>query len=142
VNRAELQRLAGERILDAEALLRATRWSAAYYLVGYAVECALKSCVLHHVEKTGMIFRERKYLKDLGDCWTHELDKLLKLANLEVDLGVAIGANPILGGYWGVVKDWKETSRYDQKAENEARRLHEAVTHDPDGVLKWLQTHW
>jgi len=35
-----------ERIEDATALLAASRWSGAYYLTGYALECALKSCVL------------------------------------------------------------------------------------------------
>ena len=142
MNRAELQRLARERVRDADVLLAGGQWSGAYYLVGYAVECGLKSCILHHLEKTGMIFKERKYLNKLGECWTHELDKLLDLANLTPELGKATGANPALLGYWGVVKDWKETSRYEQKTEAEARALHEAVTHDPNGVLKWVQIHW
>jgi hypothetical protein len=45
MNRAELQRLAKERISDAKVLLAARHWSAAYYLAGYAVECALKACI-------------------------------------------------------------------------------------------------
>ena len=44
MNRSSLQNLANERIKDAEALLMAGRWSGAYYLAGYAVECALKAC--------------------------------------------------------------------------------------------------
>lgn len=142
MSRADLQRLALERVRDADALLAARQWSGAYYLVGYALECGLKSCILHHLEKTGILFRERKYLNKLGDCWTHDLDKLLDLANLTGELGVATGANPALMGFWGVAKDWKETSRYDFKTEVDARTLHEAVTHDPDGVLKWIQKHW
>jgi hypothetical protein len=142
VNRAELQRLAIERIDDAKVLLAAGRWSGAYYLVGYAVECALKSCILHHLERTGMIFRDRKYLQKLANSWTHELDTLLDLAGLTSTFGTALGANPALLGFWGVAKDWKETSRYESKVEAEARNLFEAVTHDPDGVLKWLQAHW
>jgi HEPN domain-containing protein len=70
VNRAELQRLANERIADAKALLAARRWSAAYYLAGYAVECGLKACVLAFVERTGVIFEDRKYAEK---CWTHDL---------------------------------------------------------------------
>jgi HEPN domain-containing protein len=142
VNRAELQRLARERIRDAEVLLAGGQWAAAYYLAGYAVECALKSCILHHLERTGMLFKDRKYLNKLADCWTHELDKLLDLANLTANFGVARGANPALDAYWAVVRDWKETSRYEQKTEAEARALHEAITHDPDGVFKWIQQHW
>jgi HEPN domain-containing protein len=142
VNRAELQRLAKERVRDAEVLLAGGQWSGAYYLAGYAVECALKSCILHYLERSGMLFRERTYLKKLGECWTHELDKLLELAGLTVEHRLAIQANPVLRGYWGVASDWKETSRYEQKTEAEARALHQAITHDPDGVLKWIQIHW
>jgi hypothetical protein len=139
VNRTQLQQLAADRIIDAQALLAASRWSGAYYLTGYAVECGLKSCVLAYVERTGVIFREKKFQ---DNCWTHELEKLIKAADLQVELGTAMGLNPALAGYWGVVKDWRETSRYEQKSQPEAEQLYEAVTHDPNGVLPWIQTRW
>jgi hypothetical protein len=142
LNRAQWQYLAEERLLDTALLLNAQRWATAYYLAGYAVECGLKSCVLHHLERTGVIFQDRDYLKQLGGCWTHELDKLVYLAGLTVELGRASGAKPALAGYWGIAKDWKETSRYEQKTEIEARELHEAITNEPDGVLRWIRTHW
>ena len=44
--RAEWQQLAEDRILDAQAHLAVARWSAAYYLIGYAVECGLNSKLL------------------------------------------------------------------------------------------------
>jgi HEPN domain-containing protein len=142
VNRPELQRLAAERLRDAEILLAGSQWSAAYYLAGYAVEIALKSCILHHIEKTGAIFKDRDYLNKLSKCWTHELDKLLDLANLIGEMGLATKGNLALRNFWGTARDWKETSRYEQKAEAQARNLHEAITQDPDGVLKWIQKHW
>ena len=45
MNRADFQRLADVRIDEAGVLLAAGRWSGAYYLAGYAVECALKACI-------------------------------------------------------------------------------------------------
>jgi hypothetical protein len=84
----------------------------------------------------------RGYLKQLADCWTHDLVKLVNLAGLDADFGAARGANPVLGGYWGIAKDWKETSRYDEKTEIEARGLFEAVSHKPDGVFLWLRSRW
>ena len=36
-----MQQLAEDRILDAASLLAVGRWSGAYYLAGYAVECGL-----------------------------------------------------------------------------------------------------
>jgi HEPN domain-containing protein len=41
----KLQELAELRLKDAEILLAAHRWDAAYYLLGYCIECALKACV-------------------------------------------------------------------------------------------------
>jgi hypothetical protein len=78
VNKEELRQLGQERILDAKALLAARRWSGAYYLAGYAVECALKACVLGFVEKTGVIFEDRKYAER---CCTHDLEDLPQLAD-------------------------------------------------------------
>ena len=45
MNRADLQKLAEERLADAELLLANGRFGGAYYLSGYVVECALKACI-------------------------------------------------------------------------------------------------
>jgi len=45
MNRTDLQALAEERLADAQALLASKRYGAAYYIVGYAVECGLKACI-------------------------------------------------------------------------------------------------
>jgi hypothetical protein len=110
---------------------------------GYAVECGLKACLLRYLVESSALFGEPGYLKKLADCWTHELVKLVNLAGLDAAFGAARGANPSLDGYWGVVKDWKETSRYDEtRPEGEARAMFEAVSHKPDGVFLWIQTRW
>ena len=116
-----------------------SRWTAAYYLVGYAVETGLKACILKFVEDTGVIFTDKKFAEK---CWTHRIEDLVKQANLEPKRGQDIGANASLGGHWGVVEVWTEVSRYEQKREAEARNLYEAVTNDPDGVFRWIQQHW
>jgi HEPN domain-containing protein len=50
MNRADFQQLAELRLQDAEALLQAGRYEAAYYLAGYAIECALKACIAKRTE--------------------------------------------------------------------------------------------
>jgi HEPN domain-containing protein len=45
VNRKDLQFLARARLTEARALLDAGHPDGAYYLAGYAVECALKACI-------------------------------------------------------------------------------------------------
>lgn len=126
-------------MLEAQALLNAGYWSGAYYLIGYAVECGLKACVLAHVEKTGVIFQERKFS---DRCWTHDLEELVKLAGLERDRGVDISKNSALGVNWLVVKDWNEHARYLNWTEPQARELCEAITKTTDGVLPWIRARW
>lgn len=139
MNRAELQQLTEDRLLDAESLLAAGRWSAAYYLAGYAIECALKSCILAYVERTGIIFEDRRFLEK---CWTHDLESLVAAARLQAEHGRWIAANAAFAGCWSTVKDWSEASRYVRTSEVMARELYQAISHDPDGVLKWIKTYW
>ncbi len=142
MDRMQLQKLARARLKDAKALLEKKRWSAAYYLCGYVIECALKACLLHYLGESEAVFGEPGYLKKLADCWTHDLVKLVNLAGLDAEFGVACGANPALNNFWVVTKEWKETSRYEEKTEAEAKRLYEAVSQNPDGVFRWFQAHW
>src|SRR5688572_16642943 len=70
VTRVEWQQLAERWLVDAKRLLDDHRWSAAYYLAGYAVECGLKACILKRVGATPeLIFDERKFSER---CWTHD----------------------------------------------------------------------
>lgn len=139
MNRPMLQLLVEERLKDAVALTTAGQWPAAYYLAGYAVECALKSCILRRVIDEGLIFTEPKFAER---CWVHDLEILLKLAALEKALGLDIRADPVLGGHWDTIKEWKETSRYLLKSETKARQLLEAISHPTNGLLQWLRRYW
>ncbi|MBI1903151.1 MAG: HEPN domain-containing protein [Planctomycetia bacterium] len=134
-----MRQLAEDRILDAERLLTGGRSSGAYYLAGYAVECGLKACILAHVEATGAIFQDKKYSER---CWTHDLEELLRLANLKPTLDADAAGNSALSGNWAVAKDWRETSRYEQKTQPEAQAMYDAVAADPNGVLAWIRTRW
>ena len=139
MNRANLQRLAEERVLDAEILLGGGQWSGAYYLAGYAVECGLKSCVLALIERTGEFFIDKKLQ---GNCWTHDIEKLVKFAGLISDRDLDIATNPERDVPWQLVKRWDETSRYEEKRETEARELYEAFVDPTHGVLPWIKVHW
>jgi len=98
------------------------------------VECGLKACVLAYLEThIDIIFREKRF---------SELKALVELAALDANLEADMTGNPILRGNWGVAKDWKETSRYEEKTEREARTLFEAITNEPNGVLRWIRGHW
>jgi HEPN domain-containing protein len=138
VNRADFQQLANDRVADARVLLTAKRWAAAYYLAGYAVECALKACVITYLMRTDQ-FPERKFSEQ---CWTHSLTQLLGLAGLKADLASASAADPDLLDNWDAVKDWSEASRYVHTPKARAEELYDAVADRKHGVLPWIKTHW
>ena len=140
--RAEWQQLAEDRILDAQALLvvGVDRWSAAYYLIGYAVECGLKSCVVRRVTAhPEVIYEDRKFS---NDAWTHDLESLLVVADIKADRDNDAAANLALYQNWQQVKDWNERSRYEQKTQAMAQRLFEAVTDPHNGVMQWIRARW
>lgn len=150
MNRAELQAMAEERIKDAKALLDGQRWEFAYYTAGYAVECALKSCLLARMVHTAWVFEEKWEAKS---CLTHDFGKLIDLAGMRTELNnrlTASAAAAVPGGpaggpfgfHWSRVILWKVESRYLPRPEVEAVELFQAITHDPDGVLPWLKLFW
>ena len=94
MNRAEAKKFADAWIVSAAALLDAGRWHAGYYLAGYAVECGLKACILSYIDSSGIIFQDKKFAEK---CFTHDIEALVKAANLEVPRGLDIEANPTLG---------------------------------------------
>jgi hypothetical protein len=140
--RAEWQQLAEDRILDARAHLDPViaRWSAAYYLVGYAIECGLKSCVLVRVATHPEVIYEDKRFS--LNAWTHDLEDLVALAGLKADRDAEALANPAFYTNWQRVKDWTEESRYLQKTQAEAQRLYDAVTDPANGVMRWIRLRW
>jgi hypothetical protein len=136
------QQLADERIEDAGRLLDpgAARWSAAYYLIGYSVECGLKSCVLRHVAAhSEVIFQQKEFSRE---AWTHDIEALVKLAGMRDLRNDAVQANPVLGTNWQLVKDWNEKSRYELKTKDQAEQLYSAVTDPNNGVMPWIRAHW
>jgi len=46
VTKAEFQEMAEQRLAEAKALLDQGKWNGAYYLAAYAVELALKACII------------------------------------------------------------------------------------------------
>jgi HEPN domain-containing protein len=139
VNRAEFKNLARVRLEDAKVLLRRGRASAAYYIAGYAVECALKACIAKRTRRS-----EFPPKNSSSRFYTHELGKLLKeidtqLANTlnsEVMRGSSLGKN------WKTVSGWDEESRYDADAGKDARDLIKAIEDPQDGVLECIKRYW
>jgi len=135
LTQAKLLQLAEEKICDAKILLNAGSEGNAYYLAGYAVELMFKAFLASQIRERTIPSREL-----MRDIFTHDLSKLLSLADLRQRLAAKQDADPNFRGRWEVVLKWKETSRYDARADGEAEELIAAVD-DPDhGVLQWLKS--
>jgi HEPN domain-containing protein len=141
--------MAEERLKDAEVLLAGGRWAFAYYVAGYAVECALKACLLKRMVITGWVFDEstKKAKEYLDDCRTHDFSAILRVAGMQKELDEKhkdfSPAGDEFRDNWKVVKGWKVESRYDPtKSEAEARTLIAAITDEPNGVMIWIRNYW
>jgi hypothetical protein len=138
LNRDKLRRLSEERLLEAQALLRERMWTGAYYLVGLAVECSLKSCLAGAVKEHD--FPDKEFVNRM---YVHHLTKLFELntalweqlqADMKLDSKLAIN--------WDTVKDWDDSKRYETVNELSARALFDAATESGSGVLEWIRRKW
>ena len=136
--KAEFQVLAEERLVEAKALLDLEKWDGAYYLAGYAVELALKACIIKTLMATDA-FPDRDFSKN---CYTHVIEALVKLAKRDEALKLAMDTDRNLLKNWTTVRDWSEQKRYHRIDKTEAEVLYAAIADDKHGVLPWIKTQW
>jgi len=132
LTRSDLQELTRTRLREARALLKAHHYHGAYYLTGYAVECALKACIARTTKRYD--FPDKKVV---NHSYTHDIEKLLRTAGLQSILN-----EEKVVRNWAIVKDWNEESRYEFREAKEARGLYSAVTSRRYGVLTWIRKFW
>lgn len=137
MNRSDLQKLSHSRIREAKVLFAAGEHSGAYYLAGYAVECALKACFAKGVKRYDFPEKGRD-----DKVFTHDLPALLKHAGLNAALDAERKANPRFSASWAEVAEWSEASRYTLWTRNQAESLLDAMLKAKDGVMPWIKKHW
>jgi HEPN domain-containing protein len=136
MNRTEFQQLSEVRIREANALLDAGFSDGAYYLAGYAVECALKACIAKRTREHDFPERESQ------GYYVHDLRKLLGFARLNIELDQALQGDPAMESNWTVVVNWSEASRYLAKTAQEAADLIHAIEDKAGGILPWITQRW
>jgi HEPN domain-containing protein len=137
LNRELLQQLSEQHLADAQVLLEQRRWPGACYLAGYSVECALKACIAKLTKVHDFPH------KDSPKAFTHRLDVLVGLAELEQARIDKAKSSLDFKLNWAVILEWSEESRYDLSAgDREARNLIHAISDNQEGVLPWIKLHW
>jgi HEPN domain-containing protein len=137
VDRTDLQTLSKVRLKEAKALLGLGLWASAYYLAGYAVECALKACIAKQTER-----HEFPDKKRATDSYSHELLQLVRLAGLEDALRERNRQDAKFQKNWEFSRAWSEASRYRRHDQKSAQNMVEAVAHRSDGVVAWIKAYW
>jgi HEPN domain-containing protein len=134
-----LQSLAEGRIKDAQALYRSGRYDGAYYMAGYAVECALKACVAKKTRKND--FPDKDFANKV---FTHDLTRLLELAGLADHFAQEFKKDAVMMARWQTVTKWNEGSRYQargRKGKEEAANMLSAIA-APGGILECIKNFW
>ncbi len=137
LTKKDIEALSEARLADAKHLLQAKRYSAAYYLSGYAVELGIKACVASVFQANAI--PDKSFVDAV---YSHRLRKLIGLAGLEQQLERDMKADPDLAGAWGVASKWTEASRYAMWTEFASASMVQAVGDPEHGVVQWLKKHW
>ena len=137
MNRRDLQILSGIRLAEANALLVAGFPDGAYYLSGYAVECALKACIAKGTKRYDYPDK-----KSVDASYTHNLRDLIKVANLELARLEEARTDSDFRNNWDLVQQWSEQSRYRRHHSEMAEALLNAVSGRKHGVMRWIKRHW
>jgi len=137
LKRQDLRELALLRLKEAQVLFDNGCWAGAYYLAGYAIECALKACIAKRTERF-----EFPDLKRVKSSYTHDLVELLRIAGLTTLLTEAVPSDHELALNWAFVTEWSERAQYEQRSEADAAKILEAVQNRRYAILPWLKKHW
>lgn len=138
MNRYDLQVLANIRVKEAKILLDNKCFEGAYYLLGYAIECALKAYIAKQTKRFD--FPDKRLV---NDSYTHNIERLLEISGLKVHHEKEIQQNPNFAVNWTIVKDWSEQYRYiNNITELKAKDIYSAVTARENGVLTWIKRLW
>lgn len=136
MKRKDLQLLAETRLGEAQVLFQNRRFNGAYYLAGYAIECAIKACVARKTQRFD--FPDKSLAIQV---YTHDLTDLLKPTELTQIFKDEFRIDPALKVKWVIVKDWSEQSRYGTHGRNKAKVMLDAIA-GPQGVLACIKKYW
>jgi len=133
MNRADLHRLSNVRMREARILFASEEYRGAYYLAGYAIECALKACFARGVKRYDFPDKD-----GAGKIFTHNFGELVRFSNLGGELDRAKKANSKFSAGWALVCQWSPDSRYKAWTKNDAQDMLDAIARRRDGVLPWI----
>lgn len=128
-HRDQWRKLSEIRIADAEVLLASERYDAAYYLAGYAVECALKARIVRVLEG---------YFPPKKNLYTHKLVELLEAADRKEEFEKIAANDENFRRKWELVGRWTEESRYETYDSKSTSDMLDAVRE----IVQCIRRYW
>ena len=136
MDRRDLQALSKARLTEAKALLKLGLNDGAYYLAGYAVECALKACIAKGSQRHEFPDKQRA-----NASYSHNLRDLVRVAGLDAHLERGT-QDARFRENWRIAQEWSEESRYKKNSREAAGALVAAISDRRHGVIAWLKQCW
>ena len=136
----ELAGASRQRLADAKVLFNASRWRGAMYMAGYAVECLLKTRLMHiydckNLRELEDMLRQRSILPANRTVSTHQLEDLLRLTP---------GYNRLMRNremlpLFNKINQWTPNWRYTSKSTNR-REATEFMT-SIESFMQWVNNN-
>ncbi|QJD77935.1 hypothetical protein [Spirosoma rhododendri] len=144
-----MQKLAQQRLADAAVLLAADQPDTAFYLAGYAIECALKAAVCRTLDQNDFYQPDRtnkgsRYVQDrvFREFKTHNYSDLLVLSGLSAKFEKARTEDGQLETAWTRVRsmNWSEQVRYNLNSFSvlPVSEFVESV----NTIVVWISKYW
>ena len=137
---SELAGASRQRLEDAKTLLNASRGRGAMYMAGYAVECLLKTKLMHiynckNLRELEDLLRQRSILPAHRTVFTHQLEDLLRLTP---SYNRVIRNHEMLS-LFNKVNQWTPNWRYISKPTNR-REATEFIT-SIERFIRWINNN-
>lgn len=133
MNEHDFKKLSDQNVAAAKLLLNSGFNTQAYYLAGIAAECSLKA-------KISSKTKQGEFPpKNTSDHYSHDINKLLKLAGLKDVADKEFKSQSAVGANIYTVRQWDVEARYNPGiASYTATSMVVSVTDELKGFLKWL----
>ena len=132
LNTVQFQELQKRFVAGARELEKTEQYDLAYYLGGYATECAIKAIICKSIPAS--TFPPRN---PASTHYIHKIETLLGTANLQEALELEISKDNGLKVAFQIVKDWIPDSRYElsKMTRKDCQEFLDSV----EVFIKWLE---
>jgi HEPN domain-containing protein len=138
-NGKELKQISISRLKAAKILIENKDYDGAVYIMGYALECALKSAICKLLNLSS--YPDKGGSRDIENIFkTHRFDVLLILSGMSNDFN--LNTAPRRYENWSeLTKKWSTEIRYEpigSRTETEASRMYLALLEKEHGIITWI----